>query len=375
MNFDIQYYFKKLATATNVPIFIFSKSGKLISAYKPAPVPLFPHEILNKALSKFENESIILYTLNNTESFILLKLHKFNVILWNCHHTMQTSGFYKDVFPGIGTKKLINLSEAIFYSLTHKKANILYFTEPINLSTYKLTSSNLLAEQEQTFVHNSYLIEKKVFSAIKKADLKSFELNSILLLKSGATGKMACHDLRNKKDTIIAFITLATRAAIEGGLTPEKAYALSDDMCQKVEQMSTIHSVSTMTNQIGSLFIETLLRAQIQNDGDLLVYKVNRILKKNIYQSFSLSLIASQLHLSPSYLCTAYKKKTGKTISSINNDFKLDAARDLLIYSDTSIGEIANLLGFSSQTYFTQLFKHQFSTTPLKYRNAFHIAY
>jgi AraC-like DNA-binding protein len=43
-------------------------------------------------------------------------------------------------------------------------------------------------------------------------------------------------------------------------------------------------------------------------------------------------------------------------------------ACDLLTYSHTPLSEISAYLGFSSQSYFQNVFKKQFGMTPMQYR-------
>ena len=50
------------------------------------------------------------------------------------------------------------------------------------------------------------------------------------------------------------------------------------------------------------------------------------------------------------------------------NNLKLEDAKNLLSKTDIPITEIAFDVGFNDVSYFIQLFKNKFSTTPLKYR-------
>ena len=47
---------------------------------------------------------------------------------------------------------------------------------------------------------------------------------------------------------------------------------------------------------------------------------------------------------------------------------KLNNARELLVYSELSVGEITEQCGFSDQMYFSKIFKKTYSISPLKYR-------
>lgn len=47
---------------------------------------------------------------------------------------------------------------------------------------------------------------------------------------------------------------------------------------------------------------------------------------------------------------------------------KLEEACDLLVYGQRSLAEISAYLGYSSQSYFQNVFKKQHGVTPVQYR-------
>lgn len=52
----------------------------------------------------------------------------------------------------------------------------------------------------------------------------------------GKTGVLSKDELRNTKNLGIVVMTLASRAAIRGGLMPEISYSMSDVFIQKIEE-------------------------------------------------------------------------------------------------------------------------------------------
>jgi AraC-like DNA-binding protein len=51
---------------------------------------------------------------------------------------------------------------------------------------------------------------------------------------------------------------------------------------------------------------------------------------------------------------------------------KIEAAANMLLFSDYSSLEISNYLNFSSQSYFIKQFKKQMGVTPKEYRRRFY---
>lgn len=79
--------------------------------------------------------------------------------------------------------------------------------------------------------------------------------------------------------------------------------------------------------------------------------------------------LASQVHLSPSYLSDVLKKETGKNTQEHIHFYLIEAAKNHLLNTNLTINEIAYNLGFDYPQYFNKLFKKKTGQTPLEYRN------
>lgn len=76
--------------------------------------------------------------------------------------------------------------------------------------------------------------------AVRNGDDASYQHFFRSLISSGDFGRVAKNQLRNQKNLLICHITLLTRQAIEGGLSPSEAFALSDQLCQQIEALQNI---------------------------------------------------------------------------------------------------------------------------------------
>lgn len=79
--------------------------------------------------------------------------------------------------------------------------------------------------------------------------------------------------------------------------------------------------------------------------------------------------LAGQVFLSPGYLSDLLKKETGKNAQDHIHFYLIQEAKNLLISSDKSIGEIAYVLGFEYPQYFNKLFKQKTGKTPQEFRS------
>lgn len=82
--------------------------------------------------------------------------------------------------------------------------------------------------------------------------------------------------------------------------------------------------------------------------------------------------IAEEFGMSAKYFRTVFKKLYNTTPSQYIISLRLQTAVNYLIESDLSIGEIAELSGFSDVYYFSKLFKERFAFSPKEYRGLQH---
>lgn len=77
--------------------------------------------------------------------------------------------------------------------------------------------------------------------------------------------------------------------------------------------------------------------------------------------------LARMCNVSPIYFRKLFTEYAGVTPMEFKLNALIAQAKHQLIYSDKSIGEIADYLGFSSATYFCRIFKKKTGFTPMQY--------
>lgn len=97
-----------------------------------------------------------------------------------------------------------------------------------------------------------------------------------------------------------------------------------------------------------------------------------RALMQYIYFNYShiitLDDLSEAAGINKTTLITLFKELYGTTPIRYINQLRMQKAKELLSNTDTSIGEIADLIGFQSIHYFSRFFKTKESCTPLEYR-------
>lgn len=91
-------------------------------------------------------------------------------------------------------------------------------------------------------------------------------------------------------------------------------------------------------------------------------------LHEHYSEPFSLSELASQINVSRGECCRFFKKMLHITPSEYLMEYRLAKSMELLHSGHLSVTEIADLVGFSSPSYFIAQFRKKIGKTPLSYQ-------
>lgn len=96
-----------------------------------------------------------------------------------------------------------------------------------------------LAHQEQAGIHNPYEQERREQDAIRHGDVAALN-RSISETYEGKIGQLAKDPLRHHKNVAIGNITLASRTAVEAGVSVEKSFTMADSMIQRLKKLTML---------------------------------------------------------------------------------------------------------------------------------------
>ena len=95
----------------------------------------------------------------------------------------------------------------------------------------------------------------------------------------GTIGTLAKDPLRNLKNLGIVLVTLASRAAIRGGLSPEISFSLSDSYIQQIEECKDLALVAPLAHKAEFQYAEMVHEIKEKQKGILKKQKNPRINK------------------------------------------------------------------------------------------------
>ena len=100
-----------------------------------------------------------------------------------------------------------------------------------------------------------------------------------------------------------------------------------------------------------------------------LIQAILAYIEAHLSSELSLTMIASHINYTNSYISHLFKQEMGIPISAYVADVKLARAKEMLAHGSDSIHDIAEKLGFDTSQYFAMVFKKRTGLSPKDFRN------
>ncbi|SCP94852.1 helix-turn-helix domain-containing protein [Anaerobium acetethylicum] len=217
--------------------------------------------------------------------------------------------------------------------------------------------------------HLSYQYEQQYLTAVENGDVEFFK--NTLLDEPKALEKVGLLAKDSKKQIeymCVSSTVLVSRASIRGGLNPSIAYALSELYLQKLENCKNTREILNLHRTMQLDFVTKIRELKEQKRKEDYIEACKDYIYQRVHYPVRIKEIADMLGMNHSYLSKKFKEKEGMTIVQYSIDAKLQAAANMLKYSDASIAEITDYFCFVSQSRFGSQFKQKYGVTPMVYR-------
>lgn len=202
--------------------------------------------------------------------------------------------------------------------------------------------------------------------AVKLGDRRALHENLARLLQElSRAGDRAANYLQLHVASI--FLGCLDAVVDEGGVVEE---VFADPMAVYngiLSEGTAAGALETLEGILGE--IASYLETDRSGGQRHLIEKAKRYIRRNFGRSdLGLEEVAEFVHLSPSYFSSVFSGAEGRSFIDYLSDLRIQRAMDLLLRSPYHAGEIADMVGYASPTYFSSAFKKNTGLSPGEFR-------
>ena len=217
---------------------------------------------------------------------------------------------------------------------------------------------------EEEKKHTPYETEVMFYSCIERGDAEAAgKMLDVLWSNRVVVGRMSNNQLKQIQYFAICCITLATRAAIRGGVSETVAYNLSDEYIRKIDSMKKAEDIPSFLAEKAIELTGMVDKASKIKISHPVIKKAVHYIEQNLYQKITPQQVATYCSVSKDHLSILFKENTGYTTAKYILSQKLRESRRL-IERGFSNSQIAYQLGFCSESHFIAKYKELYGNTP-----------
>ncbi|GAA0182734.1 PocR ligand-binding domain-containing protein [Clostridium sediminicola] len=276
---------------------------------------------------------------------------------------------YVDTIPVVEPSKVTYLSKLLFLltiNLISNDKNILYERKERLKQQSKINESIQSIKDKNLGNKYPYDIEKELILRVKNKDELGAKksLNELLGYIFFASGG----NMEDIQTHIIELIALLSRAVVDGGADRDRITKINNDIIIKLRETKNLQDISYWTTKALNEFTENVLTLNDSKNSQTIKKAINYI-NKNYMNNISLDKVSSYVHLNSSYFSTMFKKELGMSFTNYLNKVRIENSKALLSDLNYTILDIAIIVGFDDQSYYSRVFKKLTGKTPKEYRN------
>lgn len=176
-------------------------------------------------------------------------------------------------------------------------------------------------------------------------------------------------DLEVIKTRVMELAVLLSRAALQGGADNEQIFGINFQYLQQLYTMRDVDDIAYGLSRIMRRFTDCVFVLKDVKHVDVIQRSIAYI-KKHHRERIPLEEISAHVSLSPTYFSRLFREEMHTTFTEFLNRYRITKAKSLLVNSRIPIVDVAGLVGFEDQSYFTKVFKKHAGVSPGRFRES-----
>lgn len=306
-------------------------------------------------------------------------------------HLDEGVGFLINSDPIISATYGLELSD-LFKKIQHSIQTYMKFTITVGIGSM----ASLLSSLPQSYSTAKKAFAKKMLHGDNQVyvfQTNGHEIRGKIMLDLSAEQQLLVYFETNNKALALEFITMQYTVYFS-----QFSFDLDDVKQMNYQLLILIHKILRKLRLDPELIIgeEFFLYTQVNNLTSLnliiawfhgiietcfssihdmslkstkkLMEKAREFMASNFHTNLSLDLVADHLHISPEHLSREFKKEIGENFIDYILKLRIAKAKEYLQQGSYKTYEVANLVGFHDEKYFSKVFKKNTGFTPSEYK-------
>lgn len=186
------------------------------------------------------------------------------------------------------------------------------------------------------------------------------ELLGHILVNSGAAFSQI-------KAQINALLVMMTRTVLAQSGDPGKLEKRVTDDYLALEAQSDMEKLCMWLTSTMNELMAYVFEYRDARHADA-IHRCIQFIRTHLDDKLELETLARAACLSPSYFSRVFKEETGKTVMQAIMEARLQKAAELIRYENLRLTDIAPMVGFQDQSYFSRAFQKAYGMPPSEYR-------
>lgn len=264
--------------------------------------------------------------------------------------------------PVVSATSMIRAGVMLHYSITAEKIS----TVDIHMEFHQPPSADPVEDRRDR--HRTWMVERQLLDQVRQGNLNTAQaLTNARAVSSGIQVRTDT-PVEQARISIIVFISLCTRAAMEGGVLPDIAYTTGDGYIQEAQNCESVAGLTSIGDRMYSHFIRLVHEKNKREDLSKVIQATIEYINLHIEDELALTVVAKRMGYAEYYLSRKFKQEMGVSFKEYLRVSRIERAKLLLTTTDDSLQQIATRLPFANKSYFSVVFKEVAGIPPAQYR-------
>ena len=264
--------------------------------------------------------------------------------------------------PVVMPRMMYQYALMLYYTVNDEKKSL---TEIIHRQTQGMSEPETPPQKDRD---RTFLMEQAMLDMVRNGDLGYQKVYDRASSAGSAVQAGNAGNVRQAKNAALMLTSLCCRAAIEGGLSPDKAYNMEAEYVREIENGRTIPETSSLSYSMYSDYVKAVRAIRLGKSVSSHIRAVCDYVEQHDQEPLSTRELASRVGYSEQYLRRKFAEEMGTPLPEYIRGVRIRRAKQMLMDADLSIQEIADALQFCSRAHFSETFRKEVGITPAKYR-------